>query len=187
MRVIIDNKEIEKDKKDEKNEKVKKINDLLHEYANMMNVDHAHIENRVKKQRKEYESLFGCRFIFAQFDNAVQATYEGTLFYTDCHYGDNLIQLLDEEMLSSLCEGCRQKAIETEEKLLRTLSEANKHKICAFKSKVCYFEMLQAAFLKIRKQQIYPFQNIGRLTLSRKLDGKQTIKLQSPHDFNIDN
>ena len=180
-RVIIDQK------------KVKKRDDLVDSYVSSIMKEYDQkdtkevlelkeqikkdIESCLEKQTKENTTLLGCRFVFALLNDPAEAdyTYEGILFYTNCHYGDNLIQLQDQETLSMLCEKCRKKTIQLETDLLRKLYEQDKN---------CYFEMLKVANCKMRARQIYPYQNIGRLKLSRDVAGKQTIELQELPSLN---
>ena len=125
------------------------------------------IEDRIKHQIDDASQkvVSACRFVFAKFNNRAeedQDRYQGILYFTNSHYGHELIKF-DNETPQLLCKKCRENP-----KIKKAITEQCLRKAVPSMCNECKFK-LQQHMMKIKdgnERQIFPYQCIGRLTLT---------------------
>ena len=136
-----------------------------------------------------HEKVSSCRFVFAQFITSVNNVIKGILFYTDTHYGHNLIDF-NKAHLDKLKKECtRRKRAKCFKKLppaLQIPSEQREGRIldkdwikgikhlCG----PCRYRMLKITIKEMEKTKTFPFIKVGRLTLRYNDDNTQLTEVE---------
>ena len=154
-----------------------------------------HVVNRevlqtvITKSQLNWKKVSSCRFVFAQFVTwpvtLVNNTITGILFYTDTHYGHNLI-VFNQKQLDNLCNNCSSNLPIP----LRTPYEQRKEKVSERdwvngSSKLCHlcrYKMINITITEIKdsENRIFPFVKVGRLTLTYN-GGRQLTEIRLDH------
>ena len=140
------------------------------------------------KMSENWQTVSSCRFVFAKFNNPAVEDDEiqGILFYTDTHYGHNLIDLARTNMLTRRCRkiNCRRRRQEINEELPNLPEDLRKGGkfLCAIKilCKACKYRMQHEVIKQMIRGErdiIFPFFKIGRLTLTYQNHELQNIAL----------
>ena len=121
---------------------------------------------------EEAELVSSCRFLFVKFNNPADYTrIEGILFYTDTHYGHNLIDFRDPQIHAIACIQCKNRMEQTQDDhLINTIM-----KLCM----VCKYRMQRKIIEQMTakppiRQIDFPFAKIGRLILTYGDDHRLT-------------
>ena len=130
---------------------------------------------------ENWHKISSCRFVFAQFEiSNKHDEIKGILFYTDTHYGENLIDF-NKEQLHELNEikctcyketNCYTKV--TELITPRPVSSKNLLKAIKALKGPCRYRMLQITIKQMEHKKIFPFIKVGRLTLTYNENGQLT-------------
>ena len=91
------------------------------------------------KAKKLWKLVSSCRFVFAKFNYDSDNTIQGTLLYTDTHYGQNLI-VFDQQHKAELCTGCSD--------LANKMKSPQLSDVC----NTCKFKMHEVTISQIEKQ-----------------------------------
>ena len=121
---------------------------------------------------EEPKLVSSCRFLFVKFNNPADYTrIEGILFYTDTHYGHNLIDFRDPQIHAIACIQCKNRMEQTQDDhLINTIM-----KLCM----VCKYRMQRKIIEQMTakppiRQIDFPFAKIGRLILTYGDDHRLT-------------
>ena len=151
-----------------------------------------------------WHKVSSCRFVFAQFMTESKTEIKGILFYTETHYGHNLIEFNNEQLdkLKEKCTGernCFKKLID-KLKELGKICEEDKVKMTTQKladefkmlfeqkrygewiellktpCKPCKYRMQQITIDQMKRddKKTFPFVKVGRLTLTYNDNGQLT-------------
>ena len=154
----------------------------------MQRVVEISVLRKVIHDSKNWEKISSCRFVFAQFVTPitpVNRTITGILFYTDTHYGHNLIEFNEAQLdkLQTECP-CKPKNVNCFNKLSRALQTPAEYRhiserelICAISKglcRPCRYRMLDITIQEIEasSNKIFPFIKVGRLTLTYNDNGQ---------------
>ena len=112
-----------------------------------------------------WNRLSACRFLFYRFQNSGGFKEQGDLYYTDNHYGHNLINA---DLLDNTCGQCRDK-IHQGERYVRKIQKLCHH---------CRYKLMQRTIANGRGVK-FPFTKLGNMTLKKHDTGSlDDIKLQ---------
>ena len=121
-----------------------------------------------RKQREYWLGLMSCRFVFANFNNPSQPDKTGTLFYTNNHYGHNLIAFVKPSLLQALkgIQGCQYQPQDSCYRYIRRMRITSVlHQIRS----LCHHCKYDLQEVMIQKgTEMFPFDNIGTLTLTAR-------------------
>ena len=108
-----------------------------------------------------WEAVSSCRFLFVKFNNpADNKRIEGILFYTDTHYGHNLINFSDPQVLAEACPRCTRRLEPIQADLINTIM-----RLCM----ACKYRMQRVIIQQMETGQRdidFPFAKIGKLILT---------------------
>ena len=169
------------------------IKDLLDSYRNDPALSYVANKPTLHDAKSDSDSnwkkVSSCRFVFAQFITLVNNIIKGILFYTDTHYGDNLIDF-NKAQLDKLKKECTRRRgakcfdklppalqIPSEQREGRILEEDwIKGIICLCRP--CRYRMLKITIKEMEKGKNFPFIKVGRLTLWYNDDNTQLTKVE---------
>ena len=168
------------------------VSELRSSYAQdlaMQRVVEIPVLQKVIQDSEDWKKISSCRFVFAQFVTPitpVNRTITGILFYTDTHYGHNLIEF-NEAQLNKLRTECTRVPMNCFDKLpqiLQTSAEQRQESVSerelinAIKGlcHLCRYGMLNITIKEIEasSNKIFPFIKVGRLTLKYDDNGQLT-------------
>ena len=128
-----------------------------------------------------WDKVSSCRFVFAQFMTDKKHEIKGILFYTETHYGDNLIDFNEEQLdeldeLKCTCYNKKTNCYKMVTKLItpRPVSRKNLLKAITTLKGPCRYRMLQITIKQMKDEKIliFPFVKVGRLTLTYDENGQ---------------
>ena len=176
-------------------DKNKVIKDLLCSYDNDPALSCVANEQTLHDAKNDselnHEKVSSCRFVFAQFITSVNNVIKGILFYTDTHYGDNLIEFnkaqLDIIKLKKKCT--KGKDAKCFDKLLPALKIPSEQREGGILKKdwingirhlcrPCRYRMLKITIKEMEKAKKFPFIKVGRLTLRYNDDNTQLTEVE---------
>lgn len=130
---------------------------------------------------KYSNAVSACRFVFAKFETHNLNKVEGILFYTNTHYGDNLVIFDDthKNKLKKCKEQCYNKVCEKQRQNPGLRLRGKEwiyfiYSIC----ETCWNKMRQVTIDQMKDNNVFPYAKIGRLTLTYHKDWLSRINLE---------
>ena len=154
--------------------KFQNVSELCSSYAHdpaMQPVVDIPVLQKVIQDSKNWEKISSCRFVFAQFVapiTPVNNTITGILFYTDTHYGHNLIGFTDPQFH---CNCVTTRSFQKPKDLIKALNN-----LC----RLCRYRMLEYTIYEMNSDVIpkqFPFVKVGKLTLTYNQNNLTKLEL----------
>ena len=117
-----------------------------------------------------WNRLSACRFLFYRFHNAGEPNEQGDLYYTDNHYGNNLINA---DLLNNACRDCHSR-LQRVERYVNKIQTLCRH---------CKFKLMKRMITENRTTE-FPFTKLGHMTL-RKSDTGSLYDITLQQVYNI--
>ena len=170
------------------------IKDLLRSYHNdpalSCIADEQTLRDAKSNSELNHEKVSSCRFVFAKFITSVNNVIKGILFYTDTHYGHNLIDF-NKAHLDKLKKECtrrrKDKCFNQLPPALQIPSEQREGGILLDEDWIegikclcgpCRYRMLKITIKEMEKTKTFPFIKVGRLTLRYNDDNTRLTKVE---------